>query len=112
MLFTSDSFGHVPYASPDTPPCCTEDDDETTYEAVRDHLLAKFDWVALADTAPIAAQLRDSFETREIDAIAPSYGRPIVGARTVRRHYELMQQLSSRLGAGNSGPTPVDPSGQ
>ena len=52
VLFTSDSFGHVPYAQLDAPACVTAADDTTTYEQVRDHLLAKFDWVALADTAP------------------------------------------------------------
>lgn len=99
VLFTSDSFGHVPYDTPDDPGCVTEADDTTTYDQVRDHLLAKFDWVALADTAPIREQLRDIFETRPIDVIAPSYGRPIVGTALVERHHELMQEALAELGA-------------
>ncbi|MGI9658948.1 MAG: hypothetical protein ACR2OD_08565, partial [Gaiellaceae bacterium] len=101
VLFTSDSFGHVPYGSLDAPACVTADDDTTTYEDVRDHLLAKFDWVALADTQPLQEQLREIFETRPIEAVAPSYGRPIVGAELVQRHYGLMQRTFAELGAAN-----------
>ena len=103
VLFTSDSFGHVHYEQPDAAPCVTAADDSTTYEDVRDHLLAKFDWVAVADTAPLQEQLREIFETRAIDAIAPSYGRPIVGASVVQRHYELMQRALAELGEANIG---------
>ena len=66
-------------------------------------MLAKFDWVAVADTAPLQEQLREIFETRTIDAIAPSYGRPIVGASVVQRHYELMQRALAELGEANIG---------
>ena len=103
VLFTSDSFGHAAYEHPDAAPCLTAADDSTTYEEVRDHMLAKFDWVAVADTAPLQVQLREIFETRTIDAIAPSYGRPIVGASVVQRHYELMQRALVELGAANIG---------
>lgn len=97
VLFTSDSFGHVHQAGPDDAACVGFEDDTTTYEQVRDHLLAKFDWVALADTEPIREQLQAIFENRQIEAIAPSYGRPIVGAVAVERHYELMQRTLAEL---------------
>ncbi len=98
VLFTSDSFGHAVQPRPDSPGCLTESDDDTTYEAVRDHLVAKFDWVAVADTAPLQDQLKQIFESRQIDAIAPSYGRPLVGATVVERHYEMMQHALAELG--------------
>lgn len=99
VLFTSDSFGHAIRADSTTPGCVTEADDCTSYESVREHLLAKFDWVGVADTAPLQSQLKDIFETRKIEAIAPSYGRPLVGPAVVERHYELMQRALGELGA-------------
>jgi flavorubredoxin len=97
VLFTSDSFGHVHHGSADAAVCVAADEDTTTHEDVREHLLAKFDWVALADLEPIQEQLRTIFDRWSIDAIAPSYGRPIVGADAVRRHYDLMQAVLAEL---------------
>mgnify|MGYP001270730155 CR=1 FL=1 len=99
VLFTSDSFGHVHHASADASICVTAAEDSTTHEDVRAHLLAKFDWVALADTALIQEQLRAIFERWPIEVLAPTYGRPIVGADAVRRHYNLMQDVLAELGS-------------
>ena len=97
VLFTSDSFGHAVRTDLSSPGCVTEEGDDTTLDAVREHLLAKFDWVTVADTAPLQEQLRAIFETRPIEAIAPSYGRPLVGASVVQRHYEMMQSTLEEL---------------
>jgi hypothetical protein len=98
-LFTSDAFGHAARPSAGGPTVVEAANDETTLEDVRDHLLAKFAWLAAADTDPIRRQLAEIFETRRIEIVAPTYGRPLVGRAVVERHYELVQRALARVGA-------------
>lgn len=104
-LFTSDSFGHSAMLEAAAPPVLDEAADATTLEEIRDHMLAKFDWLSVADTGPIQRQLAAIFETREIDMIAPVYGRPLVGRELVQRHYTLLQRALAEVGVAseNSG---------
>ena len=99
VLFTSDSFGHSVLAAPDDQPMLTAERDELDVATVRSHLLAKFDWLTAADLGPVREQIRAIFDSREIDVIAPSYGRPIVGADVVRRHYGLLMEALAQIDA-------------
>ena len=55
-------------------------------------LVGKFDWLADADTAPLRAQLAGIFAAREIETIAPGFGRIIRGRKAVDRHVELLDR--------------------
>ena len=98
-LFTSDSFGHVAMPTAASPRVVEAGDDPTTLEEVKAHLLAKFDWLAIADTTPLRQQLASIFETREIGLVAPSHGRALVGRDVVARHYQLVQRALAELDA-------------
>lgn len=101
-LFTSDAFGHAVMADEAGPRTVTAANDTTTLAEVRDHLVAKFDWLETAELEPLREQLAEVFEEREIEIVAPSYGRVLVGRDVVRRHYELVQEALAGLGAGQA----------
>jgi flavorubredoxin len=97
-MFTSDLFGHVSVASPDGRPVVDSlDNDDTTYEQVRDHTLMRYHWLPMATTEPLIAWLEKIFDTYEIDVIAPTSGCVLVGAPVVEKHYELMVELLRRV---------------
>ena len=100
VLFTSDSFGHSAMPDRAAAPVLRAAEDTATLADVREHMLAKFDWLNGADTAPIQQQIADIFESRQIDMIAPVYGRPLVGRELVQRHYELVQGALAEVAAG------------
>ena len=58
-------------------------------------MLAKFFWLAEANPKfeAIRVRLREIFERREIEVIAPRYGCVIRGKATVAKHYDLMQRI-------------------
>lgn len=99
-LFTSDAFGHAVMPDAGGPRTVTAETDTTTLDEVRDHLVAKFDWLETAELEPLREQLAEVFGEREIDMVAPSYGRVLVGRDVVQRHYELVQEALAGLGAG------------
>ncbi len=109
VLFTSDSFGHSAMPDAAAAPVLDASVDATTFEDVREHVLAKFDWLGAANTGPIRQQLADIFESRQIDLIAPVYGRPLAGPELVQRHYALLQRALAEVGAdsenSSAGPT-------
>jgi flavorubredoxin len=93
-LFTSDLFSHVRRPSESGPWVVTAEDDDTTLETVRDHMVGtRYWWVPEADTAPIAAGLAEVFASRPVERVAPQWGCILEGAEVVDRHLELVQQV-------------------
>jgi flavorubredoxin len=103
ILFTSDSFGglHV-------------QDEEWDGEALEDtqhlerHLLAKFDWLAIADTTLAVQRLDRAASLDPLSALAPGHGRWTVGAEAVRLRIDVLREAlraipSITRGAGNAG---------
>lgn len=97
-LFTSDAFGHNLLEAPGDPWTVDAASDTATYEQVRDHLLAKFDWLGEAHTEPIRAQLAGIFDTYDVERIAPQFGRIIEGRDTVARHRDLVLAALEEVG--------------
>jgi flavorubredoxin len=98
-LFSSDSFGHVVRATRAEQAVLTEDaPDDTSLDDVRTHLLAKFDWLAHADTAPLVEGIRALFDAREVRVIAPTHGCVLVGRGVVERHLALYLEALASLG--------------
>ena len=95
-LFTSDSFGHQLVDSTDSRRVVT-DDDECVPHVVEQYLLAKFGWIAEADTTPVRAALEAVFANRKVEIIAPTNGCAIVGRAAVAAHYEAVQGVLARL---------------
>ena len=97
-LFTSDAFGHNLMEREDDPWIVDASNDTTSYEQVRDHLLAKFDWLAAAHTELIREQLSEVFATLDIETIAPQFGRIIRGRDVVARHRDLVLAALEEVG--------------
>ena len=97
-LFTSDAFGHNLMEREDDPWIVDAVNDTTSYEQVRDHLLAKFDWLAAAHTEVIREQLAEVFAMREVETIAPQFGRVIRGRDVVARHRDLVLAALVEIG--------------
>jgi flavorubredoxin len=94
-LFTSDSFGHQLVESPDRARIAT-DADECNQDVVESHLLAKFGWIAEADTSPVRTALETVFTERVVENVAPTNGCAIVGAAAVAMHYEALQRVLAK----------------
>jgi len=99
-LMTSDMFGHVLMGAPEESLIVDESRDDTTVSDVQAHLLAKFEWLAFADTKPLRAGLKQIFSEREIDTVAPGFGKILRGRNVVQRHYELVDTALERMGVG------------
>jgi hypothetical protein len=97
-LFTSDMFTHAWRPDPDGPWVVTAEDDETTIESLREHMLdGRYWWLPDADTTEIAAGLAAVFATHRVDRIAPGYGCILEGTDVVERHLAMVQEI---LGEG------------
>jgi flavorubredoxin len=94
-LFTSDSFGHQLVESPEDPRIVT-DGDECDHDVVERHLLAKFGWIAEADTTLVRKGLEAVFADRDVEIIAPTNGCAIVGRAAVAAHYDAVQSALAR----------------
>ena len=100
-LFTSDAFGHTSLASREGSVVIDSvESDASTYESVREHMLAKFAWLAHGRTQAVSAGLRRVFEERDIQVIAPMHGCVLSGREVVNRHYELVQAIISEAKPG------------
>ena len=77
-LFTSDCFGATQVAGDWTPMA------DGGVEGARRHLLAKFDWLAMADTSAPVARLDRLVATHDVSAIGPAHGLWATGADAVR----------------------------
>jgi hypothetical protein len=93
-LFTSDMFTHVCRPNADSGWVVTDDDDDTTIETVREHMVgARYWWLPDAETAEIQAGLAEVFERHPVERIAPGYGCILDGAAVVERHLAMVQEV-------------------
>jgi glyoxylase-like metal-dependent hydrolase (beta-lactamase superfamily II) len=98
-LLTSDAFGHTLLEHPDDPWIVDASSDTVTYEQVRDHILAKFDWVAEAKARIIRDQVAEVFAALDVETIAPDFGCVLRGRDVVARHLELVLAVLDEVGA-------------
>jgi flavorubredoxin len=100
-LFTSDVFGHTTVESPDARPVIDDEAADTvSYEQVREHLLSKFFWLSWARTRKLEADLREMFEARPVDIVAPSHGSVLVGRGIIERHQQMLLRCLAEVGVG------------
>ena len=93
-LFTTDVFGHTSVKAAGDPPVrMSLKDDDTTYESARAHVLAKFPWVAYANTQPIDEKLTQMFAEHEVTTLAPMHGCVLVGKELVDKHVNLLHEV-------------------
>jgi hypothetical protein len=105
-LFTSDVFTHVIRGSETGPWVVTADDDSTTYEWLRRHLLStRYWWIAGARTDEIRRSLAETFATYDIETIAPDFGCVLRGREVVRRHWDMLDEILAE--AQEMAPVPM-----
>jgi flavorubredoxin len=98
-LFSGDTFTNTWRPMPNGPWLLDDDVSGSEPEAVRDHLLARFWWLASAEfLSDVQRALEDVFTAHEIETIAPGYGCVIDGRAQVERQYQLMQDAIGGLG--------------
>jgi flavorubredoxin len=97
VLFTSDFFGHLQLVPGDGSMAPAGE-----LSSVRAHLLAKFDWLAQADTSSLVAKLDSIFKRFAVTAIAPGHGRVIAGPADVQKVYELTRTALVALGRAHA----------
>jgi flavorubredoxin len=101
ILFTSDSFSHVMAPEPGVR-VVTLQNDTTTVDDVHRHLLAKFNWMQGANTAPLAEFVTKLFDSHDIEQIAPSFGCVIRGRDLVCRHKDMVLDALKKLDGENT----------
>jgi flavorubredoxin len=99
-LFTSDSFGWVHGGRPGDVPVLDRLPRDLDASVVREHLLARFDWIAEADGPSVVRALDGIFAEREVRAIAPAHGAVLRGAATVAAAHELMREALLGVATG------------
>jgi len=93
-LFTSDSFTHVLRSEATGPWVVTDEDDDTTLDAMRHHLLStRYWWLAGARLDEIRASVADVFARYDVETIAPDFGCVLHGRAVVRRHAEMLDAI-------------------
>ena len=98
-LFTSDAFTHVVQPSLEGPWVVTAENDTTTVEQMREHLLeTRYWWLPDAYVDDLQRSIADIFERYEIETIAPSFGCILSGADVVQRHYEMLAGIIDDVG--------------
>jgi hypothetical protein len=97
-LFSSDMFTHVWRARPDGPWIVTDDDDDTSEQALRSFLLnTRYWWLEGAPTDSIRAGIRDVFDKCDVETIAPGYGCILRGRKVVMRHVRMLDGVLKGL---------------
>jgi len=93
-LFTSDLFSGVIRASPQGPWVVAADDDATTVDDMRSHLLeTRYWWLAGARLEPIRAAVADVFARHDVETIAPDFGCVLHGREVVARHARMLDGI-------------------
>jgi flavorubredoxin len=93
-MFTSDLFSHVRRPTARGPWVVTAEDDDTTVDTVREHMVGtRYWWVPEADMRPIADGLAEVFASHPVERVAPQYGCILEGATVVERHLAMVQQV-------------------
>jgi len=67
-------------------------------DTARRHLLAKFDWLSVADTTAALMRLDRVFEALPVKAIAPGHGLWICGEEAVRQRYRTVREALRTIG--------------
>lgn len=105
-LLTSDAFSHVISPSPDGPWVITADNDTTTADEMREHLLTtRYWWLPDAYVDDLRASIADVFERYDVETIAPSFGCILSGKGVVERHHAMLDGIIDEV--GNHGPLEV-----
>jgi glyoxylase-like metal-dependent hydrolase (beta-lactamase superfamily II) len=86
-LFCSDFFGEDRLQKPDD-----WGEHPVTAATARDHMLAKFDWIAIADTSTAISRLDSLFDNFPVEVLAPGHGLWTKGAAAVRERYGLVRR--------------------
>jgi flavorubredoxin len=93
-LFTTDVFGHTAVETESASPVASSlEEDDTTVDSARKHILAKFPWVAYANNQQIDEKLTQLFAERPIDLIAPMHGRILKGEALVKKHVDILHRV-------------------
>ncbi|RTL68628.1 MAG: hypothetical protein EKK42_09435 [Pseudonocardiaceae bacterium] len=97
VLFTSDSFSHLPYLAPGS--AADNVDRYESLDLLRDHYSRRCEWLHnLADPSPVVDDLREAF-SEAVLVTAPSRGEPILGERNVRRSQLRLVEAIASFGA-------------
>lgn len=91
VFFTSEAFGHVRGTTR------VVFDHAPDAHEIRATLLAKFWWLARADTHLVADEVHRLFAERDVDAIAPTHGSALVGREQVHRHAGAVERVIREL---------------
>jgi hypothetical protein len=98
-LLTSDAFTHAISPDPDGPWVVTAENDTTTVEQLRDHLLqTRYWWLPGAHVEALERSIADVFERYEIETIAPSFGCILHGKGVVERHRAMLDSIIDEVG--------------
>jgi hypothetical protein len=93
-LLTSDSFTHVVRPDTDGPWVVTEENDTTTLDDVRRHLLeTRFWWLPGGQLEPMRKGFAEIFERFDVETIAPGFGCILSGGSVVKRHVEMVAEV-------------------
>ncbi|HEX4305915.1 MAG TPA: MBL fold metallo-hydrolase [Solirubrobacterales bacterium] len=93
-LFTSDLFGHGITQEAPTTRLITKTPPALDEKWVRDMVLAKFWWLAVADQIAVVRRNFDQlFELCDVEIIAPTHGMVFVGREVVERQRELLDDV-------------------
>jgi flavorubredoxin len=93
-LFTTDVFGHTSVANQTEPVVrSSPDEDDTTYELAKPHVLAKFPWTSYANMDPIDEKLTAMFSERQVDIVAPMHGCILRGEALINKHLEIFHRI-------------------
>jgi hypothetical protein len=91
-LFTTDMFCAEMLSDPTEPVVRRTTGSSMAPDYVRDALLSKFDWLAIADRPPLADAWDRFFRSYTPSAIAPIHGRVLFGREVVRATVALYRE--------------------
>jgi hypothetical protein len=98
-LFSSDWFGHTSVADPAEGAVIDSlENDSTTYESAKEHILCRYFWLPQATTRPLSTWLEQIFTDYDIEIIAPTFGCVLKGKDVVGNHYEIVMDLLHKIG--------------
>jgi len=93
-LFTTDVFGHTSVKSEtESPVRASLQEDDTTVDSARPHILAKFPWVAYANNKQIDEKLTALFAERQVEMLAPMHGCVLRGEALVKKHVDILHRV-------------------
>lgn len=96
-LFSSDFFGHTSTERPQAV-ISSLNDDRTTLESARQHIMCRYFWLEYATTRPLIAWLEKVFADHDIENIAPTFGCVLKGREVVGKHYSIVMDILKTAG--------------